>query len=135
MSDDCISRQAALDAIDRWCMGEGDEGIYTIVENLPSVTPKNTVSAEVYKQVARERDIAIEQLNELGYEFGEKIEQPKTGHWIRWYEQKESEGITEYIPHCKCSECDKEYDPHSSQFIKYCNKCGAKMVEPQESEG
>ena len=38
--EDAISRQAALDAIDRWCMGEGDEGIYTIVENLPFVTPQ-----------------------------------------------------------------------------------------------
>ena len=31
------------------------------------------VSLEVYKQVAWERDIAIEQLKELGYSFGEKI--------------------------------------------------------------
>ena len=60
--------------------------------------------------------------------------QPKAGHWIRWYEQKETDWYVENIPHCKCSECGKEYDPHSSQFIKYCNECGAKMVEPQESE-
>lgn len=59
---------------------------------------------------------------------------PKTGHWIRWYEQKENDCVVDNIPHCKCSECGKEYDPHSSQFIKYCNECGAKMVEPQESE-
>lgn len=32
------------------------------------------ISLEVYKQVTKERDIAIEQLHELGYEFGEKIE-------------------------------------------------------------
>jgi len=78
--------------------------------------------------------------------------QPKTGHWIRWYEQKEYKLYIDNIPHYKCSECGKEYDPHSSQFIKYCNECGAKMVdlpdtnigkmteiptgsEPQESEG
>lgn len=61
-------------------------------------------------------------------------QEPKTGHWIRWYEQKETEWYIENIPHCKCSECGKEYDPHSSQFIKYCNECGARMVEPQESE-
>ena len=60
--------------------------------------------------------------------------QPKTGHWIRWYEQKDFGLYIENIPHCKCSECGKEYDPHSSQFIKYCNECGARMVEPQESE-
>lgn len=29
---------------------------------------------EAYKQVCKERDIAIEQLHELGYEFGQKIE-------------------------------------------------------------
>lgn len=32
------------------------------------------ISLDTYKQVTRERDIAIEQLHELGYEFGEKIE-------------------------------------------------------------
>lgn len=58
--------------------------------------------------------------------------QPKTGHWIRWYEQKEHDGCIEYRPHCKCSECGKEYDSHSSRFIKYCNECGAKMVESEE---
>ena len=59
----------------------------------------------------------------------------KTGYWIRWYEQKETEWYTDNIPHCKCSECGEEYDLYSSQFIKYCPNCGAKMVEPQESEG
>ena len=33
------------------------------------------VSLGVYKQVAWERDIAIEQLHELGYGFGEKIDE------------------------------------------------------------
>ena len=32
------------------------------------------ISPELFKQVTKERDIAIEQLHELGYEFGEKIE-------------------------------------------------------------
>ena len=32
------------------------------------------ISLDVYKQVAWERDIAIQQLHELGYEFGQKIE-------------------------------------------------------------
>ena len=59
-------------------------------------------------------------------------QEPKTGHWIRWDEQKENDYFIEHIPHCKCSECGKEYDSHSSQFIKYCNECGAKMVESQE---
>ena len=36
-------------------------------------TTETLISLEVYKQVAWERDIAIEQLKELGYDFGEKI--------------------------------------------------------------
>jgi hypothetical protein len=33
-----------------------------------------TVSLEAFKQVMGERNIAIEQLHELGYEFGQKID-------------------------------------------------------------
>lgn len=52
----------------------------------------------------------------------------KTGHWIRWYEVIDNgDGCTNHIPHCRCSECNKEYDSHISQFINYCSKCGAKM--------
>lgn len=61
-------------------------------------------------------------------------QEPKTGHWVCWYETNEYKKYTEHIPHCKCSECNKEYDSHSAQFIKYCPNCGAKMVKPQESE-
>ena len=58
------------------------------------------------------------------------LPQQKIGYWLRWYERKETEQYRENIPHCNCSECGKEYDPHSSQFIKFCSNCGAKMVEP-----
>lgn len=53
----------------------------------------------------------------------------KTGRWIRWYEVIESADgkSTDHIPHCKCSECNCEYDAYSAQFIKYCQSCGAKM--------
>lgn len=57
------------------------------------------------------------------------IPRQKIGYWIRWYERKETEQYRENIPHCNCSECGKEYDPHSSQFIKFCSNCGAKMQE------
>ena len=35
---------------------------------------KEEPTIEAYRQVCKERDIAIEQLHELGYEFGQKIE-------------------------------------------------------------
>ncbi len=58
--------------------------------------------------------------------------QQKIGRWIRWYEIIEDECCTIHDPYCKCSECGKEYDPYLSQFIKYCNECGAKMQEVEE---
>lgn len=48
------------------------------VETMPPVNPQEPcgeiVSLEAFKQVMWERDIAIEQLKELGYGFGQKIE-------------------------------------------------------------
>ena len=41
---------------------------------IQALQTENTISLGVYKQVRWERDIAIEQLEELGYSLGEKIE-------------------------------------------------------------
>ena len=49
------------------------EDAISIVNELAEEYKHKYVSIEVYKQVAGERDIAIEQLHELGYEFGQKI--------------------------------------------------------------
>ena len=51
-------------------------------QNLPPVTPKTECSCE---QIKWERDMAIAQLNELGYGLGEK---PRTGNMV---EPQESE--------------------------------------------
>lgn len=53
----------------------------------------------------------------------------KTGHFVRWYEVKENKNGEDYIPQCKCSECGTAFEPHTSNFIKYCYMCGAKMQE------
>lgn len=53
-----------------------------------------------------------------------KAEQdPKTGHWI---DRQEGRWI-----YAKCSECGTIHDTQTN----YCPNCGAKMIEPQESEG
>ena len=52
---------------------------------------------------------------------------PKTGHWIEHpHECGENWEYSMY----ECSECHHWVDDDSD----YCPSCGAKMVEPQESE-
>ena len=109
---------------------------YSIIINALNRKPKERVQQPCEDAISREEAIRVAEQGQIqGYEWQFKklcnlqsvTPQPKIGHWIRWYERKENDGCIEHIPHCKCSECGKEYDPHSSQFVKYCNKCGAKM--------
>lgn len=51
-----------------------DGNIYKLsLTNGTEYEQEPKISLDTYKQVTKERDIAIEQLHELGYEFGEKI--------------------------------------------------------------
>ena len=49
-----------------------------------------------------------------------KLQGPKIGHWI-----------TEGRLHPKCDQCGWEY---GSNITNFCPDCGAKMIDPQESE-
>jgi len=51
-------------------------------------------------------------------------QEPKTGHWIRI----SPAGVYE------CSECGHNVMTSDICAYKFCHGCGAKMVEPQESE-
>lgn len=83
---------------------------------------EDMVSRGVFEQVMWERDVAIDQLKELGYGLGEK---PKTGHWI-YIGNSEVNGLKI----CKCSNCKKKtYGSH-----KFCPNCGAKMAESEDRE-
>ena len=65
-------------------------------------------------------------LGEIGLTAEMMDEEPKTGHWILT-----SDDDYEY---CTCSECGYQNGENwmiGSQ-IKYCQECGARMVEPQE---
>ena len=62
-----------------------------------------------------------------------------SGHWIM---PIQDDGMSDPIYYqVRCSECGFDLDPqtwdmelHQYGADKYCPKCGAKMVEPQESE-
>lgn len=119
---DCISRQTAVDALgekpldwteDEYELGLQNQWKYDVdaIKALPPITPKQ-----------------------------------KTGHWIEdaktYYEElnKRGLGVDEYTPYftddIACSECLAKYSmlDNETQFFKHCPNCGAKMVEPQESE-
>jgi len=86
-----------------------------------------TVSREVFEQVMWERDLAIKQLEDLGYGLGEKPKAsvtPKTGHWIRITNGAMRE---KYI----CSKCGRQIEDDGVEGLlpikyPYCH-CGAKM--------
>lgn len=53
-------------------------------------------------------------------------QEPKTGHWIE-HEQNE-------IAHIECSECLTWFLRCHLTRNSFCPNCGAKMIDPQESE-
>ena len=65
-------------------------------------------------------------------------QEPKTGHWIGHREHCENLGVVpsglgayEWCSNCDCGIDVREW--HRNKY-NYCPNCGAKMVEPQESE-
>lgn len=110
-----------------------------IRDELSSVTSKpieydDTVSRGVFEQVRWERDVAIEQLHELGYELGQKIE-PCDAISREWLMRKATERFytTNYFNHIsamieeapsvtqKCEKCAM-----NGSGSKYCDNCGQK---------
>jgi DNA-directed RNA polymerase subunit RPC12/RpoP len=63
----------------------------------------------------------------------EELEQePKTGHWIAYEVRLPDRTILNY----RCSVCGRKligYNTETLSEAPYCH-CGAKMIEPQESE-
>ena len=53
--------------------------------------------------------------------------QVRHGHWVKWYEEVHDSFGVAYVPHCKCSECGREYDPYDANHMNYCFECGAKI--------
>ena len=119
---DLISRQAAVDAFRKELRikDDGDiltqtvyDGIVDVLSSLPSAQPEQP-SREYIEQLRWERDLAIQQLKELGYGLGEK---PRTQP-----EQRKGKWLNESMDYAECSECG-----FYGITTNYCPQCGADM--------
>ena len=84
VGEDCISRKAVLNAMyelcdtgeslkeNKWRDNPHIDAIVDAIEELPTIPQTDSVPKGVFDQVKWERDIAIEQLKDLGYGLGEK---------------------------------------------------------------
>ena len=90
------------------------------LEEMPAA---DVVPMEVYKQVAWERDVAIEQLESYGVGFGENKEltEVKHGEWI--------ESFSFDCWHYDCSLCGEGYATKEKDKTppNFCQDCGAIM--------
>ena len=100
-----------------------------LLQNAPTIEPERK-NAETEMVVAhcnvKENAELIARIMDCDVD-GEIYQERKKGKWIRWYETKEDATGTEYIPHCKCSECNTEYNPVRSKSVSFCCVCGADM--------
>lgn len=89
--------------------------------NVGKIDDDKKVSIGVLEQVMWERDVAIEQLKDLGYSLGEK---PKTGHWVKMPLIEVGQSYSH-----ECSECGRKILAINENLFEfpYCH-CGARMV-------
>lgn len=102
---------------------EGANLVMEWVCNAPSVRPQElTSSCDLCKFNTK---LMLIEANVSGYAQGLK-ESSKTGHWIKIVVNGQHK--------IKCDKCDYTEPEYATHIRNYCPSCGAKMVEPQESE-
>jgi hypothetical protein len=97
-----------------WVIRNASERVKTMYVMRNDGSAGEEIKAEWYK-TGRHNNALSEVIKALPYV---KPQEPKTGHWIK------------YGKLYQCSECEEL----SCCQGKFCNECGAKMVEPQEGE-
>lgn len=124
---DYVNREEMLKRFDRRAkstVGDkrvGVDSIRVFIENIPA---SDVVSREEYEQVRWERDVAIEQLSQIGKSFGEKMDDIATMRYGRW----EWLGPNELVRGCMCGTCS--VCKVRSKYITntaVCPNCGTRM--------
>lgn len=106
--------------IRKWAVLVGD------IDDTPTIDPikHGYVPKEVLEQIQWERDVAIDQLNSYGVQFGEKadVQKVKHGEWRGWGKG----GTYHYENYGTCSVCHKDAEI-GTKYRNYCPNCGARM--------
>ena len=118
--DDCISRQATINAIENTNVEitteEWDE-LTKAIKSLPSTEPKTKCIA----QIKIDRDDMEDLINEKVSEMVNKMSEPRTGKWI-----DRSDGGRIRYSWWECCECDQCGETGSGTY-NFCPNCGARM--------
>ena len=136
MTIDCISRQAVLDLPKRTMRNYFGEVTAEVVDvkdiiNLPTVTPQEPQTFKWCtdcKEYDQEKHCCHRWSKVIRDTVEEMKQEPKTGYWIEHpHEWGDDWQYSDY----ECSICHNwaHFD------TDFCPNCGAKMVEPYESEG
>lgn len=106
--------------IRKWAVLVGD------IDDTPTIDPikHGYVPTEVLEQIQWERDVAIDQLNSYGVQFGEKadVQKVKHGEWRGWGKG----GTYHYENYGTCSVCHEDAEI-GTKYRNYCPNCGARM--------
>jgi len=130
-TDKCVyTKLSQTDEEAVYCIKRGIRNIHNILEEN-SLLRTTMVSKGVYDQVARERDVAIDQLKSYGIGLGEKAKAKKVveGYWI----PIEADGYADGYPVWEiweCSICGNELNCDEDGLPDYCCDCGAEMSIP-----
>lgn len=140
--EDAISRQAVIDTIFTECSGTKLDIDFAkvlllrrAIKSLPSVNPQPCEDAISRQDVLdcltatglKKYDYILNARNKIKNLPSVKSQEPKIGHWERI-------SMDKYTTHAqywyRCDRCGKDNLGNTD----WCPSCGARMVEPQESE-
>lgn len=137
-SEDCISRQAVDELSKELVHTTRDKADFLCnfwegLRKLPPVQPKYNTSEWCHdcKEYDQNKH-CCPRLNRVIRNAVEEAKKTKVGHWVKTLKEVMGEGYMWYCDKCERQVYQDSSRPYPSE--KYCPNCGAKMIEPQESE-
>jgi len=153
---DCISRQATINAVKRIhpvdtdydCTLYDKVDVMYVLYEMPSVTPQEPRCDAISREAVLKLQYRIDDSATLSTRDVVNVEDIQAlssvtpirlkGHWISHREHCENLGVMpsglgayEWCSNCDCGIDVREW--HRNHY-NYCPNCGARMIEPQESE-